>query len=97
MEEVVPLVRLSRAEVAFEKVVLNMVHNHVVESVKSWWDSNEWTYYKIEQMLANRVIGILEKSSVLRIVHHEDESLQPKNDFLHVDCKPKPVGGLVPK
>ena len=53
VEEVVPLVHLSRAEVAFEKVVLNMVHNHVVQAVEPWWDSNEWGDNEIEQMLPN--------------------------------------------
>ena len=54
-----------------------MVHDDMMKSVKTWRDSQEWANCKIKKVLANGMIWLLEKWSMLRVVHHENKPLDP--------------------
>lgn len=77
LEKAVSLVRFCRAHVIIENIVLNMMHDNVVESVKAWRDADEGAHDDVQQMLTEFVVWLSPKLFVLSIVHHENKSLHP--------------------
>lgn len=58
VQKAVPLVGLGRAHVVIEHVVLDMMHDNVVEPVKARWHANEGAHCHIEQMLAKSMVWL---------------------------------------
>ena len=68
--DIVSLIRFSRTQIFIKNIVLNMVHDHMVQSVKTRRDTKEWANDKVKQVFANHVPWLLEQGSVFRVVHH---------------------------
>jgi hypothetical protein len=81
MEEVISLVWLCRTEVFIKNIVLNMVHDNMMKSVHAGWNSQEWAYNAIKEVLANLVVRLFEQLSMLSVVHHENKPLHPHEQF----------------
>ena len=67
-----------------------------MKPVKPWWNTNEWTDNKVEQVLEVWVVLFVEEASVLCVMHHQDKSLDPEHCFQGPEEETECVGWIVP-